>query len=227
MANFYTFTQAATELQYRLGNRTDLGSGTANRINLWLDTAQIKIASCSIACETLDQIAWPLTTVSGQSEYGLLQVLPPMTDIVGIFDIRNDTQGVKMRRFPWQEYRSLNQQAQGPPLRWARYGNTLAFDPQPDSNGPYSILIDYRRNPQRGVSELPNRFQDDWITAAEWVAWKALLKPDRAASAFALLPAQLQQVLSLPMDMNQFDAMNDSDLAIRPIGMDSPFSYGG
>lgn len=226
MANFYSFTQAVTELQWRLGNRTDLGTGSLGRISLWLDAAQIKIASCSIACETLDRIAFPFNTTSGQSEYGLLQLIPPATDIIGIFSVRNSTQGVKMARFPWQEYRSLNQQAEGPPLRWARFGNTLALDPQPDSDGPYEILIDYRRNPTRGISELPNRFQDDWITVAEWIAWKALLKPERAAAAFSLLPVQLQQRMSLPLDFDQWDAMNDSDLGVRPLGFESRFNSG-
>lgn len=225
MANFLTFTQAATELQYRIGNRTDLGSGSQNRISLWLDMAQIRIASCVIACETLDVVGFPMITVADQSEYGLFQILPPATDIIGILDMRNDSQGVKMQRFPWQEYRSLNQQAQGQPLRWTRMGYTLALDPQPDQE--YDLLIDYRRNPQRGVSELPNRFQDDWITVAEWVAWKALLKPDRAATAFSLLPSHLQMVFANPLDQNQWEALMDSDLAVRPIGFDSWSLYGG
>jgi len=226
MANFYTFTQASAELQYRLGNRTDLGSGTQNRIALWLDTAQIQIASCVIACETLDVVSFPITTVEGQTEYGLYSILPPATDIIGIRVMRNNTEGVKMIRFPWTEYRSLNQQAQGPPLRWARLGYTLAFDPQPDDNGPYTIYMDYRRNPQRGVSELPNRFQDAWITAAEWIGWKALLKPERAAAAYGLLPVHLQQMLAQPLDMDQWEAMFDTDLGVYPLGFEYPYLTG-
>lgn len=226
MAVFYTFEQAKTELQYRIGNRTDLGSGSQDRISLWLDVAQIKIASCSIACETLDVNSFPITTVAGQSEYGLLSILPPATNIIGIRDMRNNTEGVKMVRFDWQEYRSLNQQAQSAPLRWARNGYTLAFDPQPDDQGPYTIFMDYRRNPQRGVSELPNRFQDDWITVAEWVAWKALLKTERSAAAFALLPGHLQQMLANPMDQDQWEAMYDQDLRIVPLGFQYPYLIG-
>lgn len=224
MANFYSFSQAATELQYRLGNRTDLGVGTANRIALWLDTAQIKIASTVMAIETLDVVGFPMHTVSGQSEYGELQILPPANNVIGLRGFRNDSQGVQMFRFPWTEYRSLNQQAQSTPLRWARLGYTWAFDPQPDD--VYEVLIDYRRSPQRGISELPNRFQDDWITTAEWIAWKALLKPDRAATAFSLLPPQLQGVFSKPLDREQFEAMWDTQLSVRPIGMDPMSSYG-
>lgn len=226
MANFYTFAQATTELQWRLGNRTDLGSGSLSRIALWLDAAQMKIASCVIACETLDRVSFPILMVPGQSEYGLLQIIPPAANIIGIVGIRNNTQGILMQRFPWREYRSLNQQAQGPPLRWARLGYIIAVDPQPDDNGPYELLMDFRRDPQRGVSELPNRFQDDWITVAEWIAWKALLKPERAAAAFSLLPVQIQQRMSLPLDGEQWDAMNDDSLGVRPLGFESRWSSG-
>lgn len=225
MANFYSFTQAATELKYRLGNRTDLGTGSANRINLWLDVAQIKIAASVLACETLDVVGFPMTTVDGQSEYSENQIIPAPTDIIGIRGFRNDSQGVRMVKFNWSEYRSLSQQAQGEPLRWARLGYIWAFDPQP--NDEYDVIVDYRRNPQRGVSELPNRFQDDWITVAEWVAWKALLKPDRAATALGLLPAQLQRIVTQPLDREQFEAMWDENLAVRPIGFDPMALYGG
>lgn len=225
MANFYTFTQAATELQYRIGNRTDLGSGSQDRINLWLNSAQLKIASCSIDCPTLDIVGFPMTTVADQTEYGLLSILPPATNIIGIKLFRNDSQGVKMIRFPWTEYRSLNQQAQDSPLRWARDGYTVALDPQPDD--VYSLLIDYRREPQLAVSELPNWLQDDWITVAEWIAWKALLKPERAQAAFGLLSRQLQVLMSQPMDQAQWEASQDTELGIRPVGFDYPYLIGG
>jgi hypothetical protein len=226
MAVFYTFLQAKQELQYRLGNRTDLGSGSQDRLSLWLDVAQIQVSSCVISCETLDVVSFPLTTVQGQTEYSLQSILPPATNVIGLRDLRNNTTGNKMRRFDWQEYRSLNQQAQGQPLRWARLGYILAFDPQPDNEGPYTIFIDYRREPQRGISELPNRFQDSWITAAEWIGWKALLKPERAQAAFALLPAQLQTMLARPLDWDQWDAMWDNDLGIRPLGFEYPYLVG-
>lgn len=225
MANFYTFTQAATELQYRIGNRTDLGSGSQDRISLWLNTAQLKIASCSIDCPTLDVVGFPMTTVANQSEYGLLEILPTPSNIIGIKLFRNVDQGVRMWRFDWQEYRSLNQQAVDSPLRWARDGYTVAFDPQP--NGEVNLLIDYRRNPQLGISELPNWLQDDWITVAEWIAWKALLKPERAQAAFSLLSRQLQVLMSQPMDQAQWEAAQDIGLGIRPLGFDYPYLIGG
>ncbi len=224
--NLLSFPQAKTELQYRIGNRTDLGSGSQDRLTYWLNAAQIRIAAVLMAAEDLDQVAFPLTTISGQSEYSLVSVLPPATNVIGLRSLRNNTSGVKMRRFPWTEYRSLNQQAQGPPLRWARLGYMLAFDPQPDDNGPYDIFIDYRREPYLETSELPNRFQDDWITVAEWIAWKALLKPERAQAAFSLLPANLQLILAQPLDGDQFDSRYDTDQVIAPVGFTWPYLVG-
>jgi hypothetical protein len=223
-APLYTFTQAETELQLRLGNRTDLGSGSANRIDQWLDNAQMRIAACMLACEDLDVYGFPFTTNDGQTVYGLLDILPPATDIVGIFSIRNDTTGVKVRRFPWQEYRSLNQQAQGPPMRWARWGYNLALDPQPDD--AYDMLIDYRRNPQRGVTEIPNRFQEDWLHLAESMGWQSLMKPERAVQAFGRITANLQSMLSMVLDQDQFESTWDQDQVIAPIGMDWPYATG-
>ena len=222
--NLYSWTQAETELQLRLGNRTDLGSGSANRIDQWLDNAQMRIASCMIACEDLDIYGFSFDTVSGQSVYGLLSILPPATDIVGIFCVRNDTTGVKVRRFPWQEYRSLNQQAPGPPMRWARWGYNIALDPMPDDT--YEILLDYRRQPQRGVTEIPNRFQEDWLHLAESLGWQALLKSDRAAEAFSRIAANLQGMLSMQLDVQQFESAFDTDQVVAPLGFEVPYAIG-
>lgn len=217
-----TWNQAEQELLYRLGNRSDLGSGSSDRAAMWLNAAQLTVAASVIACEDLDQIAWPLSTVSGQSEYSLISVLPPATNVIGIRVIRNTSQGVMMQRFPWYEYRSLSQQAQGQPLRWARFGYVLAFDPQP--NDVYEIIIDYRRQPQLNTVEIPSQFQNDWITVAEWIGWKALMKPANAQAAFALLPQNLQRLVSQPMDRDEWESMWDTNQVIAPWGFQSQYT---
>ncbi len=223
--SLFTWDQAATELQLRLGNRTDLGAGTANRIDQWLNSAQYQMASIVSECEDLDN-TFSFFTIDGQSQYSETQIIPPLTNVIGIKDMRNNTVQVSMRRFPWNEFRSLNQQAPGPPLRWARWGNTIALDPKPDAGGPWEILIDYRTQPIFGTVMVPNWVQEYWITYAEHVGWKALMKPDRAQSAFQILPAQLQVQLSQIMDRDRWESMMDDDQTIAPVGFQYPYTFG-
>lgn len=231
--SLYTWDQAETELNLRLGNRNDLGvgAGTTDRIARWLNAAQYRIAACVLAAEDLDQTLI-LTTVDGQSEYSEQSIIPPLNNAIGIKDMRNNNvqgasqtpdMGLKMRRFPWTEYRSLSQQAQSPPLRWARFGYIIALDPQPDSNGPYTIKIDYRMQPQQDTVQIPNWAQEDWITVAEYIAWKALMKPDRAQAAINALPPAVALKVSQPLDRDQWESMWDTDQVIAPIGFDYPY----
>jgi hypothetical protein len=219
----YNFNQAETELQLRLGNRADLGAGSADRLAAWLNSAQYRIAACVTAAEDLDQ-TFSFTTVNGQSQYDEVSIIPPRTNVIGIKDVRNDTTQVSCRRFPWTEFRSLSQQASGPPLRWARFGYTLALDPQPDSDGPYTISISYRMQPLFGVTQLPNWCQEDWITVAEWIGWKALMKPDRASAAVSMLPASLAMNVQQPLDRDRWESMNDTSQVIAPSGFENPYT---
>lgn len=219
----YNFNQAETELQLRLGNRADLGAGSADRLAAWLNSAQYRIAACVTAAEDLDQ-TFSFTTVNGQSQYDEVSIIPPLTNVIGIKDVRNDTTQVSCRRFPWTEFRSLSQQASGPPLRWARFGYTLALDPQPDSDGPYTISISYRMQPLFGVTQLPNWCQEDWITVAEWIGWKALMKPDRASAAVSMLPASLAMNVQQPLDRDRWESMNDTSQVIAPSGFENPYT---
>jgi hypothetical protein len=189
------------------------------------------MASIVQESEDLDQ-TFTLYTVDGQSEYSEQSIIPPMNNVIGIKDMRNNTvggssatpaTGVHMRRFPWTEYRSLSQQAQSPPLRWARFGYIIALDPQPDSQGPYEILIDYRMQPVRDEVQIPSAFQDDWITVAEWIGWKALMKEDRAQQALQLLPASVGMLVNQPLDRSRFESMWDVDQVIAPIGFEYPY----
>jgi len=221
----YTFAQAEVELQLRLGNRTDLGSGSANRLAGWLNSAQYRIAACVTAAEDLDQ-TFTFQTVDGQSEYDEVSIIPPLTNVIGIKDVRNDTTEISCRRFPWTEFRSLSQQASGSPLRWARFGYTIALDPQPNSDGPYTISINYRMQPQFGLTQLPNWCQEDWITVAEWIGWKALMKPDRANAAVSMLPRSLAINVQQPLDRDRWESMNDTAQVIAPVGFDYPYTFG-
>lgn len=235
--NLYSFSDAVAELKLRLGNRPvapdplDTQAST-NRLNLFLDNAQARIAGCMIESPDLDVLGFPMYTIGEQSEYGLLEILPPATNIVGLKNLRNngatDTSNssdlFKMRRFPWTEYRSLSQQAPGPPMRWARWGYTIAFDPQPDN--VYEILIDYRRLPVQGTTEIPVIFQEDWIHLAESFGWQALMKTDRAKAAFSMISPNLQILLSQELDWESWDSYWDTDQVVAPYGFQYPYTVG-
>jgi hypothetical protein len=225
----YNFNQAHTELKYRLGNRSDLGEGSQDRISMWLNSAQLRIAGSVIENPDLDVAGFPMTTIDGQSEYSLLEILPPATNVVGIKQVRNNTTQVKCRRFSWNEYRTLSQQAPGPPMRWARWGYIIAFDPQPNlttGGDNYEILLDYRRMPVYDTTEIPNIFQEDWLHLAESYGWQALMKLDRAQAAASRISANLQVLLNQELDQNQWESLWDTDQTIAPYGFDYPYSVG-
>lgn len=218
----FTFATATTELQLRLGNRSDI----AARIPTWLNSAQLRMGAAVTASAQLDIKGTPLVTTPGVSEYDLLTaptVVGILKSIYGIRMIRNDTTGVRMRRFPWVDYRELNQQAQSQPMRWVRYGNTLAIDPQPENpnqTGPYTLLIDARKQPAQGTLEIDNVYQEAVVNVAEFLGWSSLMKPDRAAAAMGMVPLSVQQLVQQPLDQNQWESMFDPDQGIRPQGFE-------
>ncbi len=210
---------------------TDAQAST-NRLSQWLNSAQARIAGSVIESPDLDVLGFSMLTVQNQSEYSLLSILPPATNVVGIKNIRNNgatdvsdsSDLFKMRRFSWTEYRSLSQQAPGPPMRWARWGYVLAFDPMPDNQ--YEILIDYRRLPYQGQTEIPVIFQEDWLHLAESYGWQALMKTDRSQNAMSRISANLQMMLNQELDWNQWDSYWDTDQVIAPYGFDSKYTVG-
>jgi hypothetical protein len=224
----YSFAAAVIELQLRLGGRNDSSQGVlfTNRLANWLNSAQYAIAAAIVAVPDLEQVA-TLNLVNGQTEYSFNTVSPPLTDIIGIQQIQvvdgsvSPVNKQKLRRFPWNEYRTISQQATARPTRWSRKGNLLALDPVPNlGGGPngYQLTIDYRKAPVQGQVAVPAQYSEAWIKLGEFYAWGALGQPDRAAIAKAMLPTAIQVLIENPLDQDQWEAMWDVDLAIVPEG---------
>lgn len=213
----FTFEQAEEELTLRLGNRRDISARTAS----WLDAAQLRIAQSLIELPSLET-SLTFDAVEDQSEYDLTTIIPPPSDLIGIkFVTRQENQAatvpnLRMIRFPFVEFRSLVNQASSPPVRWCRYGTTFAVDPMPD--GLYPILLEYRRRPRYGISELDSVWHEDWIKVAEFFAWQALLQPDMAKAAFDMISLRIQALIQTPLDQDQWEAAFDVNLGVRMMG---------
>jgi hypothetical protein len=220
--DLYSWNQAKAELKLRLGNRRDLtgsyASDGADRLSNWLDSAQLRIAQSVTEIPALEQ-SETFDTVATQAEYNLNSLAPALTNIMGIRQLRNDTTGIKMLRFPFTEYRTLTEQPSGAPVRWARKGPLIAFDLIPDDE--YTIRIDFRRRPVFGNVELESEWHEDWIKLAEFYAWSALNQESRANSVFMQLPPLLQQAIQQPLAQEGFDSLWDTDLAIIPISFEA------
>jgi hypothetical protein len=215
--SLYSWTEATSELKLRLGNRRDLaGSGVSDgldRLGHWLDSAQARIAKSLLDMPDLEDNV-TLTTIDGQSEYDLRTIIPPATEIVGIRYVKNTTTGLRLMRFPFVEFRELVDQAEGSPVRWTRLGFNMAFDPEPDDDE--DILIEYRRRPRLGTVELDSEWQEEWLKLAEFIGWQALDQPEKATSAFTMLPARLQVLIQQPLDQDQWESLWDVDQKIVP-----------
>ena len=228
----YQFGGAVAELQLRLGGRNDSSGGIAftSRLTQWLDSAQYLIARCPVSLPDLDTTTAILDLIPDQAEYIMNSTTPPITNRIGITLIQmvdptsSPTFKMRMRRFPWNEYRALSQQASARPTRWTRRGDMLAFDPIPDKDG-YEARIDYRRMPQQGVCNIDAAYQELWIKVAKWLAWSSLDQPDKARASLAELPPLFQTWIQMPLDEDQWEAMADPDIAIVPQGWAGGWYY--
>jgi hypothetical protein len=229
----FSFAAAQNELTLRLGGRSDSSSGIpfSNRTANWLNSAQLLMAKCPIAFPDLEQTS-TINLVDGQAEYNRTDVAPPLTDMIGIEQIQIvDTVATpilkqRAQRFPWREYRAISLQASARPTRWARKGDVIAFDPIPDKAG-YQAVIDYRKRPVLNGVSIDAEYQEHWIKLAESMAWNSLGQNERASQTYAQIPTTLRAWLDSPLDGDQWDAMQDPDLGIKPMGWDRGWRYSG
>lgn len=209
----YTFERAANEVVLRMGRRND--NGFTDRVTDWLASAQYKIAQSFIEVPDLeDEVTLAIT--EGVKEYDLRTTSPPITEIVGLKWLKYEKTGYRLRRFSWDEYRDLVNQASSDPVRWCRRAYTLAFDPIPVTSG-YSVTIQFRRLPMYGALELGNQWQESVIKLATAIGWSALMEHERSKAVFAELPLILQAAVSQQLDQYQWEAAFDPDLGIRPM----------
>jgi hypothetical protein len=210
----YSFTSARREVLRRLGGRTDAAS--VDRVGAYLNSAMLRLAKSWLELPLLEE-NFTLTTVSGQSEYSINESEVSPRDVLGIRCVTNVTSGWLMSRFPWREYRAIASQSSGPPIRWARHGNVLAVDSEPD--GVYELLIDYR---QRPTSDSLDEFDSDWhetiVDIATHLGWTAFQQPQLAGAALGPVPSNVREAISRPMEEMDFEAFWDDELGFRPMG---------
>lgn len=211
MSFILDFEQAVEEIADRLGGRRD----QLDRIQDWLNEAQIVFARSDIELPQLDVTNTTFVTVPNQSTYTIYDNGDwPLGEIIGVQTMRNQTSDFKMQRFDWREFRRISTQATSAPVRWTRYGQMIGLDPQPDAG--YSILIDYRRKPTLGALEVGDLWLEDVLKCALYFGWAALGEPGQAQSTFSQLPAWLQQRLSVPLSEIEWEAMWDDDMGFQP-----------
>lgn len=209
----YSFDSAADEIVLRLGRRND--NNFPSRVREWLNSAMNRAAASLIDAPDLEDTL-TLTIDDGINEYDLRTTTPPITDLIGIKYVKNLWTGYRMRRFSFEEYRQLVNQASGDPMRWARKGYVLALDPVPNNNTT-QVTIEYRRLPEAGVLEFDSKHHDSIIKMATAIGWSALMEHQRSQSVTAELPPIWQAAFASPFSQEQWEAMWDPDLGLRPM----------
>lgn len=200
MPDLYTWANAETEVNNRIGNRSDI----ATRVTKWLNSAQLFLAKCDIELPRLESVSGNLPTVDATSEYTLTSFSEfTNNQIIGIRALRNSTSGFRMWKFGFDEYRSLSTQASGPPIRWARKGNLLAVDPKPD--GVYNMIADYRRRPTAGTVEIDSEWHEVWIDLATYLGRRALQDYEEAILVYRGLPGMIQLRLQQPLSQDDWE----------------------
>lgn len=180
-----TVDQMQAELIYRVGNRTDIQA----RSMTWLNDAYFELLlSPRFTYFELDK-SFPFTTVAQQRVYDIVSMIP---DLWIILDLRNETLQQKIDRFHWSEF-DRKWRVFAIPVRYARFGPTIEFDPTPDK--AYDITLRYRLRPPQlttgGLTLLPREWDEVIITMAVQKGWEALEQWDKATAQKQIVESQL------------------------------------
>lgn len=241
----YTFNSMRVELLRRLGGRTDTSSSTRaseflNSAQLKLAEAYIAIPAFEQTClitlvegqselnllEATPQFTFNSTyTQNPNISTNLAETRPyvnNLSDLIGIRIVQrqppedgSSTVGWRMPRMSWQEWREIEPtQATSIPIRWARNGYRFAVDPKPDRE--YQLKLDYRRRPQLDILEVEGEWQETMIQLATVFGWIAFGEPSQAQLLKSMLPANVRNLLDVPLDVADWDAQWDDELCVQP-----------
>lgn len=201
-----SYNSIVTEVTARLGNRTDI----ASRIGRWINYAYYEILmNPRFNFFELDSIA-NFYTVPNQS---FIDVANLPTDFWHILGIRDVTNNRKLRRSHWQVFDRLTPTT-GQPVRYARFGANIEFDPVPDL--AYLNMMRYRARPPElaantNFSTLGVEWEEPFVTIATIKGFEALEQPEKAAMQRQLLEPMLQAREDVPMLEDE-----DNENAIEP-----------
>jgi hypothetical protein len=202
-----SYSSMITEITARLGNRADL----AGRVDRWLNYAYFELLlNPNFDFYELDKKNETLNTTSGVNA---LDVVTPIPDLWAILDIRDNTNNLKLRRSHVRVFDKI-QPTPGQPVRYARFGKTIEFDPVPD--GTYNLRIRYRTRPNElasgtTFSGLGTEWEEPLIVMATYKGWMALKQYEDAAATKQLMDAALATRQDVPMLEDE-----DSETTIEP-----------
>lgn len=203
MANFDTIK---AEVISRLGGRTDI----SDRVTLWMNDAYFDIMlSPKYSFWELDKSNTSITTVDGTRTYSLSGI----SDLWFILALRDNTNEREIKQGSWKIF-DRAAYADGPPLRYDRFGSDLILDPT--SDGAYVIQIRYRYRPPQlaqGGDHLLGREWDELLTIMTVRNGYAALEQHRKAAE--------QERLLLPkmLDREEAESLEDTDADEMSIGV--------
>lgn len=176
-----SFDLIKTEVKARLGNRTDVEA----RLGTWINDAYFELLlSPRFSFFELDQRD-DLLTVAGTREYDT-----PMGRWL-VLSVRDVTNKRRIRKTHWKVIDDLDENVLGLPIRYARYGMKIEFDPTPDAE--YAIKMRTRTRPPEltvGSSHLLGREWDEILTLLATVkGYQALEQQSKALNERRLVEA--------------------------------------
>lgn len=198
-----TFNSILTEVQRRLGNRTDI----SDRLPIWINDAYFELMlEPEFTFYELDTI-WTFDTVASQRVYNLADV----GALWFILMLRDDTNEREVRKTSVKVLDRTSRSI-GQPNRYARFADTLELDPTPDA--AYTITMRYRLRPNElvpGSVMLLNREWDEVVTVLATVkGYEGLEQPEKASAARSLL----QPLLDKRRDLENLED-EDSEFNIK------------
>ena len=165
------FLQLYTELKSNLGNRsTTTGVCTLDRLKLWLNNAEIEIASAFAFFQT--EIVATASMVVGQVSYSVPD------DCIAIYDLRDNTVKRRIMRSHYRKFDNVDLSISGDPTHYIRYGNCIYLGPQvPQATNQMQMRYCGKLTAMANDSDDPTLAQP-WheciLLGAEYRGWRAL-----------------------------------------------------
>lgn len=177
--------QMLAELTWRIGNRTDISARTL----VWLNDAYFELLLSPRFTYFETDRSFGFSTLPQERTYNIVTMIP---DLWFILDLRNETMQQKIDRFHWSEF-DRKWRVFSIPVRYARFGPQIEFDPTPDK--AYDITVRYRLRPPELVSGgnhlLPREWDEVIITMAVQKGWEALEQWEKATAQKQIVETQL------------------------------------
>lgn len=193
-----TLLQVRDDVKFMLGNRAGIDSQVDDNINLAVREIALTIKPQELWVSTT------FTTSNATAEYAFSGMSTPVTDLMAILFVRDNTKDVIVKRgglydYMNQRHDTSNSSSLGDPNRWTRFANTLVlYSLIPDSTSRTMRMIYLQRPAALSADTDTFPLNAEWEQPAKLLAaaytWLDLNNAEKATQKMAAYDRYLRTV---------------------------------